>query len=456
MAEINQQKAQRLANLLSGAIKGMAYYPAGHPAVMTPINDMHMMLAEILLRQPELRLGIHDGVFFVDEILFFTPQAAIDDLTERLSRKQIVVISIFRGVALEQLNIFVSLLSGAELNARMINSKLAESGIKTIAVVEQVSSEAAGDEREGETLKALETYGEALGAIREVFKEIESGRIPSSDKIIMVVNNLATMTMQDPAALVGLAMIKDYDNYTFNHSVNVGVLAMALAASLGLEKAMIEDIGIAGFLHDIGKTRLEKEILNKPGKLSAVEFEMMKKHSEDGSKIISEMAGINPQVAHAVLGHHIHHDRLGYPEWARALQFDTMTDIISVADCYDAITTLRVYQQPMNPKAAVDQIRRLAGKELDRGLVETFVDMMGMYPVGTLIRLDTNEIAVVFRPNPGKTEAPLVKIIFDTDGNKLEPPKIQRLVDDGGNCYANIVAVVDPLAKNIEVSAYLN
>jgi HD-GYP domain-containing protein (c-di-GMP phosphodiesterase class II) len=302
----------------------------------------------------------------------------------------------------------------------------------------------------------LQAYNEALGAIRDVFKDIKSGRIPNSDKIITVVTNLASLTVQDPAALLGLSMIKDYDNYTFNHSVNVGVIAMTLGASLSMTRDEVADVGIAGFLHDIGKTRMEKRILNKPGKLSAAEFELMKKHSEDGSKIISEMTGLKPEIAQAVLGHHLRYNRQGYPEWARDIPVGVMAEIIAVADCYDAMTTLRVYQQPLNPKAALDRIRSFAGTHLDDRLVDKFVEIMGLYPVGTLIRLDNNEIAVVFKPNPGNKEAPTVKVIIDATGQRLEVPVVQRLVDDEGPCYANIVDVVDPLVRNIDVAEFLN
>jgi putative nucleotidyltransferase with HDIG domain len=285
-------------------------------------------------------------------------------------------------------------------------------------------------------------------------KDIESGRIPASSRINAVVDNMVSLAINDHTTLVGLAMIKDYDNYTFNHSVNVGILAVALAAYLGMDRDALRDTNTAGLLHDIGKIKIEKSILNKPGKLSGDEYEEMKKHAEKGAEIVGKMEDIHPRVTDAVLGHHIRYNRTGYPEWARQKGFDQLADILAVADCYDAITTLRTYNSPVLPKAALDMMRRISGSSLSSDLVQKFEEMMGDYPVGTLVRLDTNEIALVVRPHPQESAEAAVKIIIDAQGTTLEKPRSMSLGLTNGNRYASIVALVDPLLKNIEVSRY--
>jgi len=445
MGTMTLQSAQRLTTLISGATKGMHLYPVGHPAIMQPLQEIYAGCQGILSTTPEIRMGVIDGILFVEEHLFVTPSPAMTELADRFLEKEISGITICRGVSREDLSIFISLLAQKGVCGAEMARKLEERQITSIRL--KVAEEEGGG--------ALETYGQALDVIRDVIKDIEMGRIPSGGKVIGVVKKLVTLTMQDPTTLLGLSMIKDYDNYTFNHSVNVGVLAMSLTASLGFDQAGIEEAGIAGFLHDVGKTQVDKQILNKPGKLSAAEFDEMKKHPETGAKIISEMEGVSPQIAQAVLGHHIRYNRLGYPEWARKLPFDTLSEIIAVADCYDAITTLRVYQNPLNPKAALDQMRTLAGSYLDSNMVQRFVDMMGKYPVGTLVRLDNNEIALVVRPNPANHEAPIVKVVINAGGEMVTEPPMRRLSDDAGNRYASIVTVVDPLLKNIDVGRYL-
>jgi putative nucleotidyltransferase with HDIG domain len=285
-------------------------------------------------------------------------------------------------------------------------------------------------------------------------REVENGRIPSSDRINAVVENMVSMTMKDHTTLLGLAMIKDYDNYTFNHSVNVGILSLALGAYLGMTREALRDTNTAGLLHDIGKTGIDKNILNKPGKLSPEEFELMKKHAEKGAEIVNKMKDIDTRVAEAVLGHHIKYNRTGYPEWAREMSFDNITDIVSVADCYDAITTVRTYSMPILPKAAIDTMHRLEGTSLNGELVGKFEEMMGRYPVGTLVRLDTNEIALVVRPHPMKSRAPSIKVIIDNQGTVLEKPHLMSLIAQDGSLQTSIVATVDPILKNVDIASY--
>ncbi len=231
---------------------------------------------------------------------------------------------------------------------------------------------------------------------------------------------------------------------------------MALGASLGLDAAAIKDLGVAGQLHDIGKTLIPKEILNKPGRLSSSEFDEIKKHPELGAKIIKDMEGLAPHIAQIVLGHHLQYNRSGYPEWASKLPFDRLVDIIAIADTYDAITTLRVYQHPVNPRTALYQMQKMIGTVLDGSLLENFLEMMGDYPVGTLVRLDTNEVAIVYRPNPLDDTSPMVRVLIDGDGKRLEIPREQSLVEQDGSRYANIITVVDPLLKNIDVGRIIS
>jgi putative nucleotidyltransferase with HDIG domain len=266
---------------------------------------------------------------------------------------------------------------------------------------------------------------------------------------------MVSETMKDHSTLLGLAMIKDYDNYTFNHSVNVGILSLALGAYIGMDREFLRDTNTAGLLHDIGKTWINKNILNKPGKLSAEEFEQIKKHPEMGAEIIDKMKDIHHRVSLAVLGHHIKFNRSGYPEWANKREFGTINEIVAVADCYDATTTLRTYSAPVSPKGAIDILRQLAGTSLNSELVEKFEEMMGLYPVGTLVRLDTNEIALVVRPHPMESKMPSIKVIIDSNGKVLAKPKLMSLAATDGNRLATIVAPVNPLLKNVDLSNYL-
>ena len=293
-------------------------------------------------------------------------------------------------------------------------------------------------------------YGEAIGAIRLIFREIENEGIPDIRPMVAVAQSLALAALREPAALLGLTMTKDYDSYSFHHSVNVGVLSMALAAAMGQPLAEVEEAGIAGFLHDIGKTKIDRAIVTKPGKLTDQEYDEMKRHPEYGALMIVRMEGVHPRVAEGVLGHHIRFDREGYPDWARSRGFGVMSGIVAVADCYDATTTLRAYQPQMQPMQAVEEIRSQGGTSLDREIVARFLELAGRFPVGSLVRLDSNEIAVVFTPSSDASGAATVKVVTDGSGTALAEPRLKSLAQSG----ARIIGLVDPLLQGIDVSCY--
>jgi len=436
MIETGLRQAQRLATLLSGGIRGWGYYPAGHPASLQPFRDMALLASEMHREGGEIRLAVVDGILSVGEQIFFAPTEPLAELSLRFVEKGVFGITLKPGIAAEDLMTLARLLAEPAGGAAELARGLSESGISSIEV------------RSEDSLS--HTYNEAVGAIRDIFQEIGNGRIPDSRAMLTVVNSLASSAVKDPAALLGLTMIKDYDNYTFHHSVNVGVLAMALSASMGQAQLEVEETGIAGFLHDVGKIRIDKGILNKPGKLSDGEFGEMKRHPEYGAEIIRQMEGVNPRVAEGVLGHHIRFDREGYPEWARELPFGVMSGIVAVADCYDATTTLRVYHRPLQPTEAVEEIRGMGGTSLNGEIVERFLELTGRFPVGSLVRLDSNEIAVVFTPSQDESGAAMVKVIMDSSGRVLVEPVLQSLAQSGGH----IVDLVDPLLKGVDVSSY--
>jgi putative nucleotidyltransferase with HDIG domain len=454
MTDLSHNDAQRAAMLLTASIKSVTLYPQAHPAVRQPLQELTCIFESVLRQKPEVHLGVVEGVLFFEGHIFVTPNSAVAELADRFSARRIDGLTIYEGVTTDDLFRFASLLAIRDISGEEIFARLEENGVRTIKLgIDQLIY---GDTADLEGSAPSQTYIDALHAVRDTMREIENGRIPAGDKINVVVENMVSMTIKDHTTLLGLSMIKDYDNYTFNHSVNVGILSLSLAAYMGMDRTTLRDINTAGLLHDIGKTRIDKKILNKPGKLSDSEYEVMKQHAEKGAEIVAAMKDIDPRVAEAVLGHHIKFNRTGYPEWARDRGFGAMADIVAVADCYDAITTLRSYSMPTLPKPALDIMGRLSGTSLNSEFVNKFGEMMGRYPVGTLVRLDNNEIALVVRPHPMESEIPAVKIIFDSKGEVLQKPRIASLAPKEGKRYASIVATVDPVLKNVDVARYFS
>lgn len=445
--KLSSAVAQRLASIFSGIIRSTTLYPPGNPALTRPLNDLHAMLCDYLRNSPSMRIGISDEILFVEEHLFVTAPPPVEDLAHLFASRKIDAVIIMQGVEADELFQLAKLFADKTLSTADIVTRLEESKTNHLLVI-------ANDDTEERLLhEAGQAYQMALDSIRTAFTDIEEHRIPSSERLLAATRQFSEIAVQDPLVVACLGMIKDYDNYTFNHSVNVGVIAMALTAHLKLDRQNIEEAGVAGFLHDIGKTMVSKAIINKPGKLSSVEFDQIKKHPEDGVKIIEQMAGMSAKVADAVLGHHLRYNRKGYPEWAQNSELSNLSQVIAIADCFDACTTLRVYQQPMPPAVAINLMKGLAGEYLNPELVNSFATMMGKYPPGTVVRLDTNEIALVWKGNIGNPEAPQIRVIFDRNGRQIEKPVTEKLEERSGGAPA-IVAVVNPLSKGIDVGEY--
>jgi putative nucleotidyltransferase with HDIG domain len=445
--KINFNDAQRLATIFSGLIRNATLYPPGNPALTRPLNDLHKLVTEQMRAgSKSIRMGLADEILFVEEHLFVTAPPSIEELAILLASRKIDAIIIMQEVEADNILQLAKLLSDKSLSTQMIIKQLEEAGNSNILVI---SSEDTGERLLQEAGNA---YQQALDSIRSAFSDIEQHRIPSSERLLAATRQFTDIAVQDPVIVGCLGMIKDYDNYTFNHSVNVGVIAMSLAAYLKYDRQSIEEAGIAGFLHDVGKTMVPKTIINKPGKLTVIEFNEIKKHPEDGVKIIEKMSGLTPAVSEAVLGHHLRYNRKGYPEWAQGKELSKLNEIIAVADCFDACTTLRVYQQPMPPAVAINLMKGLGGDSLNPDLVNSFATMMGKYPPGTVVRLNNNELALVWRVNMSDPEHPHIRVIFDASGNRIDTPITEKLGDRKER--GMIVAVIDPLTKGIEVGEY--
>ena len=439
--------AQRLASILFGLIRNTSLYPPGNPSLTRPLHELHALIAGHLHAGGSLRFGLSDEILFVEEHLFVTAPQQVEALATLLASRKIDAVIIMKGVEPEELFLLAKLLADKSLSTEDLISRIEESEVSHVIVM------AESDTEDRLMHEAGNAYQSALHSIRSAFDDVEAHRIPSSERLLAATRQFSEIAAQDPQVVACLSMIKDYDNYTFNHSVNVGVISLSLAAHMRFDRQGVEEAGMAGFLHDIGKTKVPKAIINKPGKLSELEFDEIKKHPEDGVKIIETMPGLSYRIADAVLGHHLRYNKKGYPEWAQNTELGNLSQLIAIADGFDACTTLRVYQLPMPPSAAINRMKSLAGEYLNPEMVDAFSEMMGKYPPGTVVRLDTNEIALVWKGTIGNPDAPRVRVIFDRNGEKIENPVTEKLAERKGGAPA-IVAVIDPVLKGIDVGNY--
>jgi HD-GYP domain-containing protein (c-di-GMP phosphodiesterase class II) len=260
----------------------------------------------------------------------------------------------------------------------------------------------------------------------------------------------------------GLTTLKNHDEYTLNHSVNVCLLATALGRRLGLNRAEIVDLGIAAFFHDLGKLDTPIEILNKPSSLSAGEREIMEQHPFKGAEklvLLKETRRLPLQAIHVSMEHHIKHDHGGYPHYFGAEDINLFSRIVKVVDYFDAVTTKRVYRpSAMTRSEALSAMLELSGTEFHPVLLKAFVQMMGVFPIGSLVGLSSGELGIVFSHNedPQLALRPKVKLITDASDGRIDGEIIDLADKDPatGRFLRTISGSLNPEEYGIEVADY--
>jgi len=319
--------------------------------------------------------------------------------------------------------------------------------------VSRIVAISAEEEEEEDSGQPRKVYRKALKVVDQIFNDVRMGEIPSSTEALQVVKSMAQLTLTEPHALFALSMLKDYDNYTFTHSVNVSVISLAVGRACNQSEEQLRTLGLGGLLHDLGKLKIDLGIITKPGRLTDSEFEEIKLHPSYGADIISEMEGVTPEVMDIVLCHHTRFNRTGYPSMDGDKKLSPLVDMTAIADSYDAMTTLRSYQKPLTPRGAINRLKEISGTFLNPDYVTQFIDSLGPYPVGSLVRLDTNEIGLVTKVDAKDPSLADIKLIFDRRGDKVWDGQIQFIRPDQ---QRRIVAEVDPVSKGLEVADFLD
>ncbi|MDF1581278.1 MAG: HD domain-containing protein [Desulfuromonadales bacterium] len=423
------------------SLKGLRLYPAQHPAVQRQLGALLEGLEGLFSARSVLRIGNVDGSLFFEDHLFVDPSAVTEEMSHLLSERKIERIEFSRGVDLEELRqftqIFVQQRADSDVAAPVLNH---------IRVIRTETTTVAEKE------SPREVYGRALQVMDNIFQDVRLGAIPSTVEIIGVVESMAKLTIEDPSALFALSMLKDYDNYTFTHSVNVGVLALAVGRACRVSEEELRLLGMGGLLHDLGKLKIDIGIITKPGKLTDLEFGKIMEHPAEGAAIVQAMAQVPAEVIDIVLGHHLHYDRQGYPSAARDRKMSRLVDMTAIADTYDALTTLRSYQRPLTQREAVKRLRELKSTIFHPEYTEMFTTSLGRFPVGTLVRLDDNTIGLVMKVGEKDPNAVNLKLLIDAQGVKYTD---NRLLNLAGAESRRVVGEVEPFIVGIDVSEHL-
>ncbi|MGV8074989.1 MAG: HD-GYP domain-containing protein [Syntrophobacteraceae bacterium] len=334
-----------------------------------------------------------------------------------------------------------------------------QSGVEFIPASESETPKHRRDQRE----KARTTYMHAQSSIKEVAQKLALQGHSGIRKTKRMVQNMIDVAIEDESILLGLSTIRDYDDYTYSHSVNVSVLSICLGNRIGLSRTSLTYLGICGLFHDLGKVEVPREILNKPGKLNDHEWHHMRKHPLSSVRQILKLGASHDLKARIVLApfeHHLKLDLSGYPHTNFKKKVSLFGRILQITDFYDAVTSPRVYRAAaFTPNEAIHRLLAGAGREFDLILARVFATMMGSYPVGTLLRLDTGEIGLVMGyPKGVERSLPQVVLLESDTHEELSRGEVVDLDERNpgtGTLKRNVLGTIQPETLGVQPARFL-
>jgi len=287
-------------------------------------------------------------------------------------------------------------------------------------------------------------HTEHVDVLRGMSEALEGGKSVDVSAARAVVARILAGLLDNRDAILLAVSLREHDEYSFIHSLNVAIFSMTLAEGLGMGQAAVSEIGMAALLHDAGKLAVSGDLLRKRGKLTPEEYEQMKSHALEGARLLLRTPGLSPLIVAAAFEHHLRYDRSGYPTLVFGKELSLPGMVVAVADVYEALRASRPYREGMSPEMAHEEMMKMAGTGLHPELVEILFDAIGVFPPGTLVELDDGSVGVVFRATPGDMHRPQVEVLYAPGRVKLKEHYFLNLAAPTAGNERSIVRSVNP------------
>ncbi len=452
------------------ALRNLRMYPLENAVVQKGLEDLTNLSAELLAGDGECEFRLAGEFLFLNATRMKLDLDNFTSFSFLLNRCRDSGVGLIRFVDRPTIRDWTVLLSflikpvGKGPAERFANlaQRLAETNVGVFDLAPPSDSEDDPQDDVEAKERAKRTYQQSVVTTKEVINSVRMGQSPNVKKIKRVVQGIVDQILSDETSLVGLTTIRDYDDYTFTHCVNVAIFSIALGRRLGLTRLQLYDLGFTALFHDLGKSRVPIEVIQKPDALEEDEWRLVMAHPWLGVLALFQVRDHSEFPYRSMLvayQHHMKRDLTGYPRSLRMSEITFYSKIVSVADGFDAATSRRVYTtQPLSPAQVLQEMRDNPRRGMDPVVVKAFVALLGIYPVGSLVVLDTFELAIVHAVNPiaEMLSRPIVRVISDAMGNVEHPGTLFDLAqqDGAGTFLKSIIKTADPERYGIKIGDY--
>jgi HD-GYP domain-containing protein (c-di-GMP phosphodiesterase class II) len=464
------EEGKKLVSQLYATIRTAGIYDRTNSVYIRQSENLLGLIRNLMEGEGEFLLKSKEGYLFLNDTRLkfsFDGYVSSKFLMDIFRKLQFECLFFSSPLTREELDEFVFILAQADAEGEDpfedLQKRILSSNVEHLRLEKYASGADVGDESEPDSQKkqAKKRFFKTLLVAQETMESAKARRSINTVKSKRAIQFLIDQLIKDEGNLMSLTAIKSFDEYTFAHSVNVCILSVSLGTRLGLAKGELSELGFAALFHDLGKVKLPKDILNKPGELTEEEWVEVRKHPIFGVKTLLSRRSIDKFCTRAMVvsfEHHLNLDHSGYPQMSAKRDLDLFSRIVTIADVYDSMTAGRVYAKtPLAPDEALRRMMQKQGTSFDPVLLKVFINMLGIYPVGSVVILSTGEIGVVMEANPAELSRPQVAIIADRFGkrDKVETVDLTKMDEKTGKHKKTILRTIDPHRYKLNVARYI-
>jgi HD-GYP domain-containing protein (c-di-GMP phosphodiesterase class II) len=416
--------AEAFLRHLSAAARNRLFYPSDHSILKRSFVALRETADSLLEGKPEINVGLLGDDWIVQDTVLHKASALASDLKERLRDRELTSVTMLKEFTDADLEALVNLLTadpdevkdtGAGQYVRNLGGSAIAVGRLALANQEPSPAAPPPDTTMPEMTVPSELLRMGAGLVSQVYSEAGDGTV-DLNKARVIVSDVMDLVSSGSVELSTMLGIKSHDDYTFTHIVNVCVLTLAQTRGMNLSEEIINEVGMAALMHDIGKQCVPGEIIRKPSRLTAEEFEIMQKHTIYGAEMLREMPGTSDLSIMVAFEHHLRYDCTGYPTIKNRRKLNVCTHMTTIADAFDAMRTLRPYSEQMPAEEIAVKMQADSGTHFEPTLLKRFFRMLDLFPSGSSVSLNTGEQAIVVERRDKDCMRPLVRVTKDPEG----------------------------------------